>query len=323
MSTPWEIRHGLSTRLKRLPLVLCGPMLRRVEPTSVSVFVALKRRCSITLSIYKGLKRDAAALLIESPVVESTALGKYLHVAVVTVHLPPARVLEPGTLYGYDLTFIPLDPPEPGDAVSSNVGEKATLQDLSLVTATAGGLGYGANRLPSFSLPPSDLAQLRIVHGSCRKPHGEGLDALVALDDMIGKSLDQPNARPHQLFLTGDQIYADDVADALLLALTDAGNVLLSWPLPELLPGIPNQRAPELNPGRRAKLAKELAGISAGGVSKSHLFRLGEYYAMYPSPGLPNSGRIRTATRCRSSRTFIPRRNEGAQDWTQPTVQRS
>jgi hypothetical protein len=41
--------------------------------------------------------------------------------------------------------------------------------------------------------------------------------------------------RPHQLFLTGDQIYADEVADVLLVALTDAGDTLLGWK--EELPG--------------------------------------------------------------------------------------
>jgi hypothetical protein len=43
--------------------------------------------------------------------------------------------------------------------------------------------------------------------------------------------------RPHLLLLTGDQIYADDVADALLALCTDAGTTLLGLPdAGELLP---------------------------------------------------------------------------------------
>ncbi|MDQ1495413.1 MAG: hypothetical protein QOG69_1896, partial [Actinomycetota bacterium] len=37
-----------------LPLVLLGPILRRVEPRSVSVFVATSKPASIHLSLYDG-----------------------------------------------------------------------------------------------------------------------------------------------------------------------------------------------------------------------------------------------------------------------------
>jgi hypothetical protein len=55
--------------------------------------------------------------------------------------------------------------------------------------------------LPSFALVPSHLNDLRLIHGSCRKPHGESLDALVTVDKMIREALEQdPKKRPHQLF---------------------------------------------------------------------------------------------------------------------------
>ena len=65
------------------------------------------------------------------------------------------------------------------------------------------------------------------------------------------------NNRPHQLFLTGDQIYADDAADALLFMLTDAANNLLKWD--ELLPfsdtDDDNKRLSKLNnPGKRQEI---------------------------------------------------------------------
>jgi hypothetical protein len=39
---PWADEHSLAIRLSNLPLVLCGPILRRTGANSVTVWVALK-----------------------------------------------------------------------------------------------------------------------------------------------------------------------------------------------------------------------------------------------------------------------------------------
>jgi hypothetical protein len=44
----WVDKNGLAKRIKSLPLILCGPMLRRVEPHSVSVYVALSHPREVT-----------------------------------------------------------------------------------------------------------------------------------------------------------------------------------------------------------------------------------------------------------------------------------
>ena len=105
-------------------------------------------------------------------------------------------------------------------------------------------LGYKKNILPSFVLPKDDPGKLVIAQGSCRKMHGHGPDALAYLDDLIKKQIeaealgptdtsDEPDpdklpARPQQLFLTGDQIYADEVpAFALAFAGNLAGALLI------------------------------------------------------------------------------------------------
>ena len=71
------------------------------------------------------------------------------------------------------------------------------------------------NQLPSFVAPPATLDLVRLAHASCRKPNGPGYDALAWLDDRIEDTLGSAD-RPQQLFLTGDQIYGDDVAACLL-----------------------------------------------------------------------------------------------------------
>ena len=65
--------------------------------------------------------------------------------------------------------------------------------------------------------------------GSCRIPHGNGRDCFSIGDKLLAQAASNPIARPHQLLLTGDQIYADDVAASLLMVLSDAAHVLLGW----------------------------------------------------------------------------------------------
>ena len=52
---------------------------------------------------------------------------------------------------------------------------------------------------------------------------------MMIVGDMIAGSLGttEADSRPHQLFLTGDQIYADTVPDALLMMISDAAMTLV------------------------------------------------------------------------------------------------
>lgn len=206
-----------------LPLVLCGPMLRRVDSRSVSVFVALKAPAGVQLEVHDGTTPSAGDLpahRISNPE-PTVALGRHLHVAVVTLRIPPGSpALTAGQVYGYDVVL--RDAPAPGD--------RTRLADTGLL-AGSHPLGFVAGRLPGFTLMPDDLAALHLLHGSCRKPHGEGDDMLAALDDVLRRPAVHgvASARPQLLLLTGDQIYADDVAPGLLKALHDTGDALLDW----------------------------------------------------------------------------------------------
>ncbi len=59
----------------------------------------------------------------------------------------------------------------------------------------------------------------RFFHGSCRKPHHDSEDAFMGLDREIEATVDNMAERPGFLMLTGDQIYADDVAGPMLQAI--------------------------------------------------------------------------------------------------------
>ncbi|MBP5976218.1 hypothetical protein HW132_26685 [Brasilonema sp. CT11] len=255
----------LRERINKLPLVLAGPILRRTEPNAVTVWVALKESRNVTLEIFDTKKKR-----LFSGSQKTIKVGTYLHIVAVTAKT--SSHLLHGENYLYDLYF----------------GHGETLNQPGVLTPEGSiqDIIYPPYDLPSFALVPSRLNDVRILQGSCRKPHGESLDALASVDKMIREALEQDSKkRPHQLFLTGDQIYVDDVADALLFILMDASQTLLGWT--EILPDVQNYE--ELNPGKRNNLATHAAGLTASfsklnrvsNTAKSHLFTLGEFLAMY------------------------------------------
>jgi hypothetical protein len=162
---------------------------------------------------------------------------------------------------------------------------------MTAVNLPTPSISYFEHQYPTFLLPPTQLEDLRIVHGSCRKPHGDGFDALPILDCLLAEAADIPQERPQQLFLTGDQIYGDDVADPLLWVASHLGDKLLGWEeeLPVGRDGnreIRSYRPTELTFGKRSEVATRKAGFTAGLRDKrakvnSHLLGLGEYYAAY------------------------------------------
>ena len=255
----------LKTTLATKPLVLAGPMLRKVTESSVTVWLALKEFADVTLEILPSDARVVRRLF--SGQRKTVRIGRNLHLVAVTARREDQPPLTPGTVYSYDLSFTTAD---------------GTV-DLSKAVGASGkaAYAYGSKRLPGFALPPADLEAVRLVQGSCRKPNAQGPDALAMLDDMIAAAVDSPTGRPHQLLLTGDQIYADEVADVLLLMLTDAASALMVDPEP--LPGGPNgsqSLAEMLPPSTRTETIQKDAKLTTEDT-RSHLMSFGEYMAMY------------------------------------------
>ncbi|MGD2183197.1 PhoD-like phosphatase [Lusitaniella coriacea] len=255
--------------LEELPLILTGPLLRRTEPDAVTVWLALKAARQVTLRVYRAEERMTACLAGTRSTVR---LGEHFHIVAVTATSEVNARLEPGQLYAYDLDF-----GEGGESLNEALNSTGCDAPLNL--------SYFEHGLPTFALPPDDLNHLKIVHGSCRKPHGGGADMLPLMDNAIAQAADFPNERPHQLFLTGDQIYSDDVADPLLWLASELEVFLLGWEEDLLLPD--NSYKPrELKPGQRSSIAEECAGFTAGlpnqaHLAKSHLFAWGEYCIAY------------------------------------------
>jgi len=58
-----------------------------------------------------------------------------------------------------------------------------------------------------------------LLHGSCRKPHFNGDDALAQVDNLLSDAIASGSRRPDVLLMTGDQVYTDDVAGPTLQAI--------------------------------------------------------------------------------------------------------
>jgi hypothetical protein len=206
-------------------------------------------------------------------------------VAVVPVPLGEGitQPLLPGHTYAYDVGLT-------GSFGTSNLRDAGLLKDETEDERIPGvdeaaplhlALGYLEDRLPSFIMPGATLESLRIVHASCRRPGAPLHDALAWLDDILKETQDDTLERPQQLYLTGDQIYADDVSDTMLPMLTQLGRELLGPD--EMLPVDGKQVAGTLinfPAARRSKLLRMEAKFSTGSAS-NHLMLFGEFAAMY------------------------------------------
>ena len=277
-----------------IPLVLAGPIIRKTTKNEVSVWIALKHQAIITFEVYE--KEGYTPVLTpdsNSPSASTIKLGEFLHVALLTLD---GLNLSEDTIYYYNLFFESIQSNiSPNPWIDSSNLETTNLDSLNVLKIGTTSLddsiiNYPTNDLPSFVIPTSDLNKLKVVHGSCRKSHGgqnaESPDALGALDQMLFISNNDAQNRPHQLVLTGDQIYSDDVSEILLFLLEDAAQSLLGWTeefnIPELLNidldrnNLVSQEDFRLNAITESRFTSRF-----GEYGHYHLIRLGEFYSNY------------------------------------------
>jgi hypothetical protein len=212
-----------------LPLLLAGPIVRRVEPTLASVWVALSEPATVTLKIWEGRVTAGSGNVLNStepPGTNTLRVGDKLHIAVPLIKILPTspRLLEPGKIYSYDLEI-------------KTASATHNLKSLGLLTTgtvnlrRVEALGFEENFLPGFALPPAEITDLHVIFGSCRRVANDYLDSMVWIDDLLADnpaySYKEANKRPHQLFLGGDQIYADDVGRCHMHMLIDLSKRLI------------------------------------------------------------------------------------------------
>ena len=265
----------LKDRIDKLPLILAGPMVRRVEPVVASVWVALRRRRKVRLEIY-----DDTGAVVGKGERETLAVGTNLHIVCVTA-IASSRFSD-GTTYQYNLFF------DHVAGAADSIPNGANLFDPQIVSIltdpakaadeTRKKLTYatdGGPARPSFVMPPSSLDQLRLLHGSCRKVSGPHSDALEAADAMLRDAFKNKTRRPHMLFLTGDNIYNDGTERELFKVILDATPLLLGWD-EEMAGSGPLSKMSDLRWGD----ALDGAGLTNPG-RYYHLFGLGETIVLH------------------------------------------
>ena len=276
-----------------LPNILAGPIVRRVEPRLATVWLALCKAADVRVLLFEcgGVPAGGTPLVTGKPC-KTVRSGERLWVAAATVRLEGAAVLRPGTIYSYNVQIdfeggASIDLQSEGLLKDETDGDRpANGVDASAPTHLA--LGYEDDLLPSFATLSGDTGKLRFAHASCRKPHGPSYDATACLDDEIEGGRLDAEERPAALFLTGDQIYADDVAACLLPALNKLGHKLLNpqdvgagkdepVPLPGGVAAATMENFPAL---RRQKLISEVAKFTSSDAA-CHLMSFAEFAAMY------------------------------------------
>lgn len=243
-------------------VVLAGPILRRVERHSVSIWIATDGCFQIEAELMNCT--DGSILRTRSKT-ESIPIGKRLVIHLVQVY----GDFPVDTLLGYNLFFL-------GDGESHDLASLGYLGEDEASSIVYPGIPY-----PSFYLPES--ASPDFLFASCRKFHGKGEDALTAGDECLHRTASQLVDRPSALFLTGDQIYADDVAAPVFpvirsVASTYIGQEELSL-LDKRLAAPPFDRSQYKVNGRQFIMEQFCRFTSSH--SENHLMSLGEYAAMY------------------------------------------
>jgi hypothetical protein len=280
-----------------LDLILAGPILRRVEPNLVAVWLALSQPATVKLALWENQiefsDADETSLFFRGPDsgTKTIRAGEKLHIVVVNAKLPAGKTLVPERLYSYNVEIV-VD----GQTTTQNLKTLGLLSN-DPANADADGdhtknlaLGYEPELLPCLLLPPKELKDLKLVHGSCRDTTNDFPDALAFADDLLTKDDAHKSAvaRPHQLFLTGDQIYADDLSRPLLHMLNNTAQTLMgaTEQIPFTDHSQPNgrdARAVDLvnfPVGRRLNLVLNEGGMTSSD-GDSHLFSFGEFCAMY------------------------------------------
>ncbi len=178
----------MTTQSAQLPLLLMGPMVRRAEQSGICIQFTTSRpgNCQITLENQQSYSEQ-----------QSIALGKYLYLHFIIIK-PVDSQFPLDTLLAYTL----------------HINE----QKIDLTPWC-----FEGQTAPSFAIANK---LTHILHGSCRNAHHPAKDSLVSASEWQNTQRSNKLQGAQLLLLSGDQVYADDVAGPMLLAIHQLIDVL-------------------------------------------------------------------------------------------------
>ncbi|PSL50179.1 hypothetical protein CLV51_1011523 [Chitinophaga niastensis] len=239
----------------QLYTLLCGPVLRRVEPSKVCIWLATSiqpEECDAIINLLYKNKGDNK--WIEKYIITHTKynvhqLGSNLFV--ILLEITPAEgesAFKPLTPYGYDIHFRFSETDKvilnDKDIYSKKGAEKEVF--FTKIYNTQKQYSYADLPYPVFVIPQQDTPNTRIFYGSCRKTHGHGSDALNTAAKYLEEqwktySGNQKKEIPdHVIFHLGDQIYTDDLNEKVFDAVQDLALSIMGYE--EIIPAYVNAK---------------------------------------------------------------------------------
>lgn len=258
-----------------IPTILSGPIVRRVESTNVYIWIATSKKFQLDAALYKIIENESDASPTYEPIdsfadTNTIRAGDNMYIHLIKI-CPESKLFPTDTLIGYNLFL-------------TNNDDQFDLSSFNLLTAdNPQSIVYGNLAYPAFSIQKNNSSN--ILYGSCRKAHGEGENALISADLTIQDHYLDVEKRPNNLFLMGDQIYADDVADPIFHVISTWSKSLMGENSVELtkidsrLAEEPFQSAIEKIHGRQF-IMEHFCDFTSRNAA-NHMMQFGEYAAMY------------------------------------------
>ena len=241
-----ELKSCQPGQFANLPFILCGPLLRRIEPKKVCIWLATSVEPESIKTEVKPLEPDTSGkgsnmwLPADLDVKVSTIynrhrLGKKLFVILLEISPFGNALFSTDTLYGYDIVF---KIGKTDKVVVNNVeynGAKYPEISFAKFYNNKNEYSYANLPYPVFVIPGANQTNSRILYGSCRKTHGPGSDALNAADTFMencwskyykNQKLKIPN---FCLFHLGDQIYADDLHEEVFKSVRNLSCTMMGY----------------------------------------------------------------------------------------------
>ena len=173
-----------------MPQVIAGPIVRKVTSTECHIWVVTSNADSPTLNL------SANEVVVSGNCQRETIrVGKYAFIHLLS--FTSSEPFEDTARIGYSLSFS-----DDAQQASWEVEQRGLLYD-----------GQSSLCFHYTETPET------ILHGSCRKPHFHSDDALAQVDVLHKNAFKKQDDFPDLLLMTGDQIYADDVAGPMLKAI--------------------------------------------------------------------------------------------------------
>jgi hypothetical protein len=268
-----------------IPSLLAGPILRKTTSQEINLWLATRSPCSVQLQLHTQNEDHSYQLNPGQDGYTDLRVGKHLHI--ILLHFELSTQLPINEFIDYNLLLLAHD--------QSDLNWQPLKQLAPLLV-------HAQQPLPRFQIKPKVDS---ILHGSCRKPHHPGTDGLAQADELLANlQSGQPSNDtqwPSLLLMSGDQIYADDVAGPMLQAMHQLSDMLGIYK--EQLPGLANlaiatsndlyqhpknyyQRHTLLPKDSKKSVIEALFGGAEKPVFTSvnahnHLISLGEYILMY------------------------------------------